>query len=152
MKKYINTDDGFTQIEDYGIVDFLNLNTTGRVYRYLGIIYEDEYAANYAPASEAEHADLAEEIKREFGNDYSVCIGAKGKSVDFNRHYSEDDIPVDTIKDILEDIRYYYEKYKKDVIIKMNNFDCIDDDERSCEDINEIIEALDSMKNVRTRN
>ena len=152
MRKYINTDEGFKEIEDYGIVEFLDLNNTGRVYRYMGIIYDGEYAANYALASEAEHIDLAEEIKREFGNDYSVCIGAKGKVVDFNRHYCEDDVPVDVIKDILEDIRYYYEVYKKDVVIRMNNFDYIDDSERSCEDINEIMNALDSIKNVRTRN
>ena len=152
MKKYINTSDGFKEIEDYGIVEFLHMNEDGRIYKYMGFIYEDEYAASYAPASEAEHSDLGNEIKKEFGDNYNVCVGAQGKVIDFNRHYSEDNIPIDVIENILEDIRYYYKKYNKDVIIKMNNFDNIDDKEHSCDQIDEIISSLDLIKNVRSRN
>ena len=151
MMKYLNTDEGFVKIDDYGIIDFLNMNCDGRVYKFMAYIYDDEYAISCGPAAKYQHSDLGLQIRKEFGDQYDASLGACGNQIDFHKYETINNATIDVINDILEDIKYYHEVYNKDAVIRMNNFEYLDGKEFNCNEINQITNMLKSMKNVRTR-
>ena len=152
MKFYKGINGGFEEIYDYGLHDYFNLTDNGSVYKLMASIYDDEYVVIYDKASNYNHNDLDRKIKSEFSSEDRIFIGAINRELHISKVDDLNNEVIQTLIEILEEIKNYYLKTKKNVTLKFYGMEHIPDDNYNCDNINELITIFESMKDVKARN
>lgn len=151
MKKYKKTTNGFVEIDDYGILDYLYKSESYTMYKLIISIYEDEYVISYDKARNTSHYSLYTEINREFGLNSIICIGGYGTQLDMFNFSELNNSVIEALIGVLLEIKEFYLKTNEDIFISLTKILNPNSDMYNGNDIDNIIESLEKLMNVKSK-